>query len=324
MILIYLFYRTVTPPILKPGHPIRDGVERYAQNVSANPASVILVSITIGLVTCFLSFLSHGSGSVSGALALPGHMYTSTRALDYALPRAPDFVVKQAWIHGPPMRALEPNVLKETLIIQQHLLGLHDGTSATIAWSGSTSTMETMVEAPSPETLTSKKIPIPPAGPVFHSPLQYWHNSLADLEADSNIPNTINAKSSHKSSFNITLRQPSLFAGKKFSKEGRLEAADAAIVSFFYPYDSEDNEKWTERAYSLVQSSRWDVYLPHDGQSIRAYEYRLSAVSRKDNVVLALAYFVMVSRIISSLRKVQAIRSRYVLLPGIVIQVSIL
>jgi hypothetical protein len=291
--------------------------------VASNPASVILLSITINLITCFLSFLNHASGSVSGALALPGHMWTSTRVLDHELPSPPDFIVRQAWVHGRPMSALDPDVLKEALLIQQHLLGIDGQAAPTLTWNGSTSTMEPMLDHPLDPHIMTSRVSSPSATPVFHSPLQYWHNSASELETDSDIRGTINRMSTERSPFNIILRQPSLFAGKQFTKDGELVAADAAIISFFLPFASSDSDKWAQRAESLAKSTRWDVFLPHDGQSIRAYEFKLSTVSRKDDIFLVIAYFVMLGRIVLSLRKVQAIRSRYVLLPGIVTQVSI-
>ena len=143
---------------------------------------------------------------------------------------------------------------------------------------------------------------------------------MSELQLDSNVLSTINGKASEKTPFNITLRPESLFAGKTFSEDG-LAAADAIIISVFYPFESNESEIWNERVSQLKETGQWEAFLGRDGHS-SAYEFKLSSVSHRSDLLFAIAYTMMLARVIYSLGKVQAIRSRYVLLPGIVMQVS--
>ncbi|KAK4988915.1 hypothetical protein LTR66_007196 [Elasticomyces elasticus] len=191
--------------------------------------------------------------------------------------------MRQIWVHGNYMGALDDTILHGALDIQNALVnGDHpQAQSANLSW-------------------------------ALHSPLLYWRSSHAAIENDTNVTSTINRLASMLSPFNLTLDRTTLFAGTKFARRN-LVAADALVITLFNRLGDSKSIEWAAKLQRLAESGTesWTIYPP-DVRSVRSqyYEFQSKPLSSRENVALATAYFCMLLYVAISLRKLKAFRSK--------------
>jgi hypothetical protein len=304
---------TTEPPILSPTHPIRKLFLIHGSFVARHPVYWILVSVAIAVVFCYPVVFLYSNNSTIGLPSLPHHVWTSARPLDGTKGITPDIAMRQAWVHGSFMRAVEPEVLTEALRIQEALLG-------------PTSNCEYLRSVDDPTTMSSEQtVNISVIGPAsfFHSPLFYWNCSVSAIEDDHDVLETVNERSHRVSPANLTLRHSTVFAGKIFSKD-RLIAADALVITLFHRIDPKIEDLWNSRAEVLAKdaSERLSVY-PANGKVRRSrlYEFRFEPMSLQEDIVLGLAYALMALYVVVNLRKLRAFKSRVGLVAMVITQV---
>lgn len=78
----------------------------------------VAVGVALGYPTIFLS-----ENPTAGFTSIPRHVWTTARPLDASEGQKADVEMRQVWVHGSYMRALEKDVLKSALTIQQSLVG---------------------------------------------------------------------------------------------------------------------------------------------------------------------------------------------------------
>ena len=223
-----------------------------------------------------------------------------------------DGELRQVWVHGDYMGALQPHVLRDGLEIQDILVGngfCHE------AQKSATRPLYPTAELPSSdEEFATLCAPLSePALWAFHSPLMYWNCSSAAIEADQySRLHTVNAQTHRASPFNFSLRTPSVFAGKSFTGS-RLTAADALVLTFYDSHRCSLKDEWNQRVEALKAKAdkRWQVY-PTDGRAARSsiYEFKLEPMTLQDDILLALAYTLMAVYVIMSSRKLKAVKSK--------------
>ena len=201
------------------------------------------------------------------------------------------------------MKALDHKVLKETLDIQDRILG-----ERTACWPP-TLNFTRFDDGQNPSSL-------PPVGEFtwgFHSPLIFWNCSCELIRADEDLLNTINKQSTRRSFFNITLRPSSVFAGKSFVKK-KLTAADALVITLFDRVGPGISQDWNTRFVQLANDApnRWSIY-PENSQVTRSqlYQFQFKPMSVQDDFILFIAYVLMVAYVLVSLRKLRAVKSKF-------------
>lgn len=222
------------------------------------------------------------------------------------------------------MNALQPDVFREALVVQDAIIGTGFGPSLKTAQSVTgTQLYDGIRPNPSSSVCTQSMHGNMYWG--FHSPLMYWNCSSESLEVDKDVLGTINSRSAARSFLNFTLRPSSLFAGKTFYRD-KIVAADALVITFFDRMGFHVQDEWDVRSKALAEGagSRWSIY-PSDGKASRSqlYEFRFQPMSLHDDLGLALAYGLMALYVIASLRKVRAVKSKVGLIITIVAQIAI-
>ncbi|KAI9763397.1 MAG: hypothetical protein M1835_007821, partial [Candelina submexicana] len=303
---------TTEPPVLSSNHPVRKAFHRHGSSAAQHPYVSILVSVAIGVILCY-PFPHLYSDSTAGSSSLPHHVWTSTRPFGGTSDTAADVRIRQAWVYGSYMRALETDVLQEALRIQNALLGQLRGyeslqsTGQTL--SGATGGLQSV------DMASTSLIPgiMDNLGWWFHSPLLYWNCSSSAIASTEDVISTVNRQANQTSPVNMTLRHSTVFAGKTFA-DHRLVAADALVITLIYKQGLSIGEHWEGRAMALAESSPqpWSLY-PKDGKVTRSqlYEFRFQPMSLKDDIFLALAYLCMALYVLISLRKLRAVKSRF-------------
>ncbi|KAI9737120.1 MAG: hypothetical protein M1834_000711 [Cirrosporium novae-zelandiae] len=314
--LTYPWTRSVNPPHLREDHPLRVGLSRYGVLVAQRPITFILLSLALGFATWYpLPFLYSQEAS-SRALSLPSHVWTSTRPLLPGEAALPDVEIRQAWIYGSYMRALEPKLLQDGLTIQNELLNM---ASKNLPVASVSEEYLFMATAAGEGQVQGGLMALEGPNPCFHSPFFYWNNSMSQVIVDKTPVETINERCSLISPFNMTLRPSSVFAGKRFQNE-KLVAADALVISLFSKPGSDDGKTWDENSRRISNSDRWDMYHAQDDHSTKLYEFRFRSVSSKYDTLLVLAYLTILLRVLYSLQKLRGVRSRFGLVLAIMIQ----
>src|SRR4051812_37821306 len=107
--------RTTEPLILSPNHPIRRGLYRHGANIARHWLAYILFSVSIAVLVCYPTVSLSRSSAATFPAKLPQHVWTSARPFvgDQSIPA--DVTVRQVWIHGDYMGALELDVLPDAL-----------------------------------------------------------------------------------------------------------------------------------------------------------------------------------------------------------------
>lgn len=300
--LLYPLRGSTQPPRLSFDHPIRRAFYRHGKVTAQHWLVAMLVSVAIAMgfsyPTIFLS-----ENPTAGFAAYPSHVWTTAKPLDDNH-SAVDVELRQVWIHGSYMSALDKDVLKSALTIQLALVG---GEKLTTIF-------PTLNEKLRSSTLSWG----------YHSPLMYWNNSAVLIEEDDDILQTINEQRGVSSSLNVALRPASVFAGKKFDRK-KLQAADALVLTLMNKVDDTEGSKWQDRMRSIAQGVCKNCTLfPHDGNVTRnrVYEFSFTPLSMHENMALTFAYSCMALYVLLSLRRMKAFHSRFGLVVTAITQMT--
>lgn len=262
----------------------------------------MLVAVAIAMGFSYPSiFLAENSAA--GHAAYPHQAWTMAKQIEDENTTI-DVELRQIWIHGSYMKALDKKVLRRALKVQQSLLVddvlgdaipalSHSLRSGTLDWG-------------------------------YHSPLMYWNSSAQILEADLDVLKTINTQKPGYSSLNVALRPASVLAGKRFSRS-QLLAADALVITLMNQYEDDAGSKWQEKMKHLTQGACQDCALfPPDGHvtSHRVYEFSFTPLSLKEHLALGFAYGCMAVYVLVSFRRMKAFHSRFGLVVTAITQMT--
>lgn len=294
--------RTADPPVLTQNHPIRKALSSHGTFVARHWLAWILTSVAIAVLICYPAFFLY-ENPTTGFSKLPSHVWASARLFGGTTDTQPDVEIRQLWVHGDYMKALDHNVLKEALDIQDSILGERT------AWLPSTLNFTRYEDDQDPCPLCAvRKLTW-----GFHSPLIFWNCSSDQIRADKDLLNTINKQSTRRSCFNITLRPSSVFAGKSFVKR-KLTAADALVITLFDHVGPGISQDWNTRFAQLAKDApnRWSIY-PENFQVTRSqlYQFQFKPMSVQDDFILFIAYTLMAAYVLVSLRKLRAFKSKF-------------
>jgi hypothetical protein len=259
----------------------------------------MLVSVSVG-VSLIYPTVFQSDFPAAGLSGLPHHVWASTRAFPGDADKPHDLEMRQIWIHGSYMKALEKDLLRDVFVLQNAILG---------------ETADTHARGANENTH-------PNWG--YHSPLTYWENSLARLEADPDILQTVNENTCQPSFLNFTLRPLSVFAGKAFSGS-QLEAADGLVISLFNRNDDPKGDIW-QRNIQIVASESSGLPIQYERHGTpehsQLFEYRIQPLSFRQNSLLAIAYGIIVIYVALSLRRLKAFHSRFGLVVTAITQMT--
>jgi hypothetical protein len=261
-----------------------------------------VLTITISVLLCYQAVFQTDSPAAASLRNLPKHVWTSTMEIEGDRPA--DVVVRQVWVHGDYMKAIELPVLREAMHIQDILIGggfgdEEDGTLVGDGGGGS-------------GCLATA------AGHNWgwHSPLMYWNCSRSALENDQNLLATINSHSTVQSALNMTLRPSSVFAGKTFYNT-RLRAADALVITHFDQTDSGLGDEWDARVHLLAEqtSANWTIFPAHGRVTTsRLHEFHFRPMTLTDDLFLAASYLFTAAYVIWRMMQLRAVKSWFGLL----------
>lgn len=295
--------RTSEPYLLPPKHPIRcffSGVGSWlARHASQSIVFALALSVAISF-PLLLQFRNHASELYLHVPALRSHAWTAAQQCSSDDRRGPDLVLRQVWLHGDFMRAIDLPTLEGALIVQDQLLGTTAGCDGDVDLGDTHGT-------------TSRSF--------FHSPLLYWGCSLERMRQDSDLLRTINQLPRGKSAVNLTLEPSTVFARKTYEL-GELVAADALITSLFHEPDSLSDTRWSERFQSLTGIDGWDVRQDDRNESRSwLYELRYQPMSLLDYALFFVCYGFMGTYLVTHFMGLRILRSRLGLISTIIIQV---
>lgn len=301
-------YRTTEPPHLSPNHPIRNALRNHGASVARHWLIWILVCVAVAVVFCYPFFFLY-ENPTTGFSKLPYHVWTSAKRF-VEKSAQPDVDIRQVWIHGSYMSALNHSVLKEALSIQDTILGEETGCLAPLSTDGGQDTgMSTLQDL----------------AWAFHSPLLLWNCSYDFIHQDTDLLRTVNNQSSRKSLFGFTLRPTSVFAGKSFEKN-KLTAADALVITLFDRVEPNSSRDWNTRFAALTKDVpvRWSVY-PEDTLALNSelYQFQFKPMSLQDDLMLFIAYVLMIAYVLVSVRKLRAFKSKFGLVVAVFVEVSV-
>lgn len=261
------------------------------------------------MLVCYPSFYLYADPS-TGFSKLPHHVWTSAKRFTSVPDAHPDVEIRQVWIHGSYMKALNQSVLKEALRIQDTILGEKTGcllplSNDTKGKDGGASTLEDLTWA-------------------FHSPLLLWNCSYDLIDQDENLVATVNNQSSRKSPFGFTLRPTSVFAMKLF-ENNKLKAADALVITLFDRVEPSGSQNWNSRFAALAEDApgRWSIYPPNPRRlHHELYQFQYKPMSLQDDFILFIAYAAMIAYVLVSVRRLRAFKSKFGLVVAVFVQVS--
>ncbi|KAF2866704.1 sterol-sensing domain of SREBP cleavage-activation-domain-containing protein [Massariosphaeria phaeospora] len=311
--LLYPLRRTTEPLRLSPAHPLRQAFQAHGTATARHWLLSILSTIAISVLLCYPAVFHTDSPAAIGLRNLPKHVWTSTTEVHGE--HTADVELRQVWVYGDYMKAIEPHVLREALHVQNALIG--QGFDAE----------DEAVVAPNASAHDSGGYALARAVPTwgFHSPLMYWNSSYDALERDTDLPATINARSAEQTALNLTLRPSTVFAGKAFSGT-KLRAADNLVITLFDRTNSTIGQVWESRSKAFAQelSPEWDVF-PEDGYIAHSllYEFRLQPMTVQDNLFLAASYLGTAAFVIYRLMQLRAVRSWFGLLITICVKMTV-
>lgn len=312
--ILYPFRGTTEPPRLPPTHPLRRAFQSYGTATARHWLLSILLTVVISVLLCYPAVFQTDSPAAAGLRNLPKHVWTSTTEIEGQWPA--DVEVRQVWVHGDFMRAIDPRVLREALYVQEALIG--NGFSKAAA---SAPTDHPVFTDESGGCYATK----PGYHWGFHSPLMYWNCSLSALEDDQDLLSTINSRSRQSSALNLTLRPSTVFAGKIFSN-AKLRAADALVITLFDQTNASLGATWDSRSRTLAAeaSTEWSIF-PKDGQVVRSrlYEFRFKPMTLNDDLLLAASYFVTAAYVVWRMMQLRAVKSWFGLLITICAKMTI-
>ncbi|KAK4560340.1 hypothetical protein LTR86_005536 [Recurvomyces mirabilis] len=300
--LLYPLCGTTQPPRLSANHPIRRAFYRHGKTTAQHWLVAMLVSVAIAMgfsyPTIFLA-----ENPTAGFAAYPHHVWTSAKPFD-GDSRHIDVEMRQIWVHGSYMKALDKDVLKSALSIQERLVGDENLTDIFPALD---------------EKLRSSKLSW-----GYHSPLMYWNSSAQMIDHDTDIVDTINAQAGTPSSLNVALRPASVFAGKVFDRR-KLRAADALVLTFMNKVRDGVGGSWQQKMKTIKPQACDNCTLfPSDGDVTRnqVYEFSFTPLSLQENLALTFAYSMMALYVLMSLRRLKAFHSRFGLVVTAITQMT--
>jgi WD40 repeat protein len=221
------------------------------------------------------------------------------------------------------MKALEPHVLQTALEIQDELLGSTVNFNPRIAARQQDEEgLDRWYQRDSQHVING----LTNQSWFYQSPLQYWACTSEEIAQDQDIVRTVNERSHHGTSVNITLRPSIVFSGKRFENH-KLVAADALVITLVHMLDSPVGREWERRAQALANGAgagKWTMY-PSTGlvQHSQLFEFRFQPLSRSDDLILGITYTVMVLYFLLSLTKLRALKSRFGLIIAVITQIAI-
>ncbi|KAF1946129.1 hypothetical protein EJ02DRAFT_500265 [Clathrospora elynae] len=305
---------TTEPPRLSTSHPIRRAFQAHGSATARHWLLSIVLTITISVLFCYQAIFQADSSAAAGLRNLPKHVWTSMTEIDGERPA--DVVVRQVWVHGDYMNAIDLPVLRQAMHIQAALINGGFGTEHS-----GTYTNHHVLSRDQPGCITA-------AGGEkwgWHSPLMYWDCSLSALENDQDMLGTINAHTRTHSALNITLRPSTVFAGKTFSST-KLRAADALVITLFDQTNSRLGDTWDSRSRLLAEelTPDWTIFPP-DGRVVRnrLYEFRFRPMTLSDDLFLAASYLVTAAYVILRMMQLRAVKSWFGLLVTICAKMTI-
>ncbi|OCL10514.1 hypothetical protein AOQ84DRAFT_362352 [Glonium stellatum] len=263
----------------------------------------ILLSVAIAVLFCYPVLFLDKSPADTGLYNLPHHVWTSATEFEGNPNTRADVEMRQIWVHGDYMKALDRRVLREALRVQNALIadGFNEDMTSQISNTRTQGSKGSDASVPFPNGCTPPSFQTLSWG--FHSPLMYWNCSSDAIESDPDILSTINRHSMRRSFLNFTLRPTSVFAGKSFAGN-ELLAADALVITLFDQTGSGVGKTWELRSMELARntSELWSLY-PEDGRAVRSqlYEFRFKPMSLNDDFLLAVAYFIMAVYVLMSI-----------------------
>ncbi|GAB7361016.1 hypothetical protein MBLNU230_g1059t1 [Neophaeotheca triangularis] len=263
----------------------------------------MLAAVAIGSALSYPTVFLAGDPT-AGFTSMPRHAWTTARSVEEQPTVQADVEMRQIWVHGSYMRALEKEVLQSALTIQQTLVGGEKLTTIFPTLS---------------DKLRSGSLPW-----GYHSPLMYWNNSGQAIEDDVDILRTINDQAKSASSLNVGLRPASVFAGKSFDNR-RLQAADALVITLVNKFEDNVGIKWQDKMHSLAGNAcpNCTVYPPNGQVSrSRLYQFSFTPLSFRENVAFACAYGFMALYVLMSLRRIKAFHSRAGLVVTAITQIT--
>jgi hypothetical protein len=272
----------------------------------------IVLTITISVLLCYQAVFQTDSPAAVSLRNLPKHVWTATTEIEGERPA--DVTVRQVWIHGDYMDAIELPVLREAMHVQDALIGSGFGQDE----DGTYKYGQVMARDHSGCLKTA-------AGQQWgwHSPLMYWDCSLSALEADKDLLRTINRGSTVQSALNITLRPSTVLAGKTFTS-AKLRAADALVITMF-DQTSTLGPIWDSRSRALADhiSPEWTIF-PNSGQvtKSRLYEFRFRPMTLNDDLLLAASYLVTAAYVVLRMMQLRAVKSWFGLLVTVCVKVG--
>ncbi|KXT06029.1 hypothetical protein AC578_1332 [Pseudocercospora eumusae] len=282
---------TTQPPRLSANHPIRKAFYRHGKTTATHWLLTMLLSVAIAMGFAYPS-IALSDNPTAGIAAIPHTVWTIAKPIDDATAQV-DIELRQIWIHGSFMKALDKDVLKRALIVQQSLVG-DDGSSNTIPRLDDKLRSGTLQWG-------------------YHSPLMYWNNSREVIDADTDLLETINSQKRASSSLNVGMRPASVFAGKKFEGK-KLISADALVITLMNKASDSIGDRWQSRMQDLSRVACDSCALfPSNGQITRqrVYEFSFTPLSMPEHIALTLAYSAMALYVIFSFRRMRAFHSRF-------------
>ncbi|KAF2108543.1 sterol-sensing domain of SREBP cleavage-activation-domain-containing protein [Lophiotrema nucula] len=304
--ILYPFRGTTEPPRLPPSHPIRRAFEAHGTATARHWLLSILLTIVVSVLLCYPAVFHTDSPAAAGLRNLPKHVWTSTTEVDHDRPA--DVEVRQVWVHGDYMNAIDRRVLRKALYVQDALIG--DGFEVESAAAPGVTHMFTADHNGCPTMLQDS------FQWGVHSPLMYWNCSLGALEADPSPLTTINSRAGQRSHLNLTLRPSTVFAGKSFINK-KLHAADALVITLFDQTNPSLGAIWDARASFLAEELKpdWSIF-PENGRVTRSryYEFRFRPMTLADDLFLAGSYLVTAAYVVWRMMQLRAIKSWFGLL----------
>nr|OQO21987.1 hypothetical protein B0A51_12367 [Rachicladosporium sp. CCFEE 5018]OQO22001.1 hypothetical protein B0A51_12353 [Rachicladosporium sp. CCFEE 5018]OQO25393.1 hypothetical protein B0A51_06987 [Rachicladosporium sp. CCFEE 5018] len=301
--LLYPIRGTTDPPRLADDHPIRRAFYRHGLYTAQHWLIAMLVSVAIGVALSYPTvFLSENP--TAGFTSMPRDVWTTAKPVGVDQGFRADVEMRQVWVHGSYMQALQHDVLKSALVIQQTLVG-----------------EETL---PSSQPVLHDKIAQSELSWGYHSPLFYWNNSAETIDRDADVVRTVNEQSKTTSALNVALRPASVLAGKAFHHR-KLIAADALVLTLMNKVEDGVGGKWQDKMHNLEYKAceNCTLYPPHGEISrSRLYEFSFKPISTRENLALAFAYGCMLLYVLLSLRRLRAFHSRFGLVVTAITQLT--
>ncbi|PNS16201.1 Sterol regulatory element-binding protein cleavage-activating protein [Sphaceloma murrayae] len=275
--LLYPFRGTTDPPKFRHESPIRRAFYRHGALTARHWLLAMLASVAIGVIFSYPSLFmtDFPSGAIAG---LPHHVWTGPSSFELRTEKQPDLEMRQVWLQGDYMQALNKSLLRQTFVLQDLLLGNLRVESDASTWG-------------------------------LQSPASYWNYSLDLFDADSDPLQTISRLGQDAVILGFDLQPMSAFAGKQFT-QGSLTGADALIITLIYRQTAEVGDLWRRNLIDLPQRapSHWNIgVLPSDSS---IYQYKFQPFSFRQYWALVGAYLCVVIYVSISLKRLKAFRSR--------------